>query len=107
MIERRAGVRGEQRASSSTAAVPDALSSAPRRIRRFASGSSAPSVERAEVIEVRADDDVLAAQRRVAARQIANTFCVGSDELAPVCAGGRATKCWHDSPGAALSPSDA
>ena len=62
---------------------------------------------RAEVVEVRADHDVLAAQRRVAPGRIAKTFCVGSDGLGPLCAGGRATKCWRYRGADAFRPSDA
>ena len=70
MTERRAGLSREAaRASSSTAAVPGrvvvgaaAHGAAHFRIERAVGG-------RAEMVEVRADDDILAAQRRVAARE--------------------------------------
>jgi hypothetical protein len=54
------GLAASRRASSSTAAVPDALSSAPGRTDATRSGSIAKRVDSAEVIVMRADDDELA-----------------------------------------------
>ena len=52
---------------------------------------------RAQVIEVRADDDILIAQARGRGREgRRTTFCVGSIVDCPACATGRATNfCWY------------
>ena len=97
MIERRGGLRGEQarelhhRGCARRIVVGAAANGVPR-----ASGSSAPSVERAEVVEVRADDDVLIAQRRIAAaQQREHVLRRQRHRLSPACAVGRATNFWR------------
>ena len=78
MIERRVGLRGEQpreleHGGGARRVVVGAVSD---RVARL--GIERAVGRRAQVIEVRADDDVLIAQRGVAAGKNANTFCVGN-----------------------------
>ena len=81
--ERRVGCAASRRASSSMAAVPEALSSAPLRIAFPASGSSASVARPAEVVEVSAEDDVLAGRAGSRPGTMPTTFWVGTPSGLP------------------------
>ena len=82
----RSGLALSKRASSSTAADPDALSSAPLRMASLASGSSAPAVDRPRWSRCAPMTMASSRKRASVPGRYATTFCVASSAGPPLCA---------------------